>query len=63
MGQPLLEEIHFICNNDVDILQHAHGWLEVEVEGPFWAGCEPISSNQSPAFVAPIPEIQEVASF
>ena len=62
MGQPLLEEIHFICNNDVDILQHAHGWL-VEVEGSFWAGCKPISSNQSPASVAPIPEIQEVTSF
>ena len=56
MGQPVLVEIHFICYNDIDILQ-------VEVEGPFWAGCEPISSNQSPAFVAPIPEIQQVASF
>ena len=57
MGQPVLVEIYFICYNDIDILQ-------VEVEGPFWAGCEPISNpNQSPAFVAPIPEIQEVTYF
>ena len=37
--------------------------VEIQVERQFWAGCKPISSNQSPAFVAPISEIQQATSF